>query len=129
VIASTAFRSHGYDVANTLYTNTALGDRSRGARWLTMLGTDLVDRLGGKSALAAKLIDGVDVVEGAHGILLRAGKAPEIGDVNRQQSTPLLASVAEAIERVTFFGDKGLGPLFGGPEPRNRWERRFWPDA
>lgn len=129
VIAPTAFRSHGYDVPNTLYTTTALGDRSRGARWLTMLGTDMVERLGGRAALAARLIDGVDIVEGSHGLLLRAGKEPEIGDVNRRQSTPLLASVAAAIEPVTFFGDKGLGSLFGGPEPRNRWERRFWPDA
>lgn len=129
LIAPTAFRSHGYDVPNNLHTAPQLGVRCRGARWLTMLGPKLVDRLGGRVALAANLIDGVELIEGAHGVLLRAGRTPEIGDVNRQQSTPLLASVAHAIEPVTYFGDKALTTLLGGLEARNRWERRFWPDA
>jgi len=93
-----------------------------------MLGNNLVDRLGGKAALEAKLAHGVDVVAGKQG-LLRAGQEPEIGDVNRQQSTPLLASVAHAIEPVSYFGDKALIALLGGPDARTRWERRFWPDA
>jgi Protein of unknown function (DUF3396) len=129
LIAPTAFRSHGYDVPNTLHTTTQLGERSRGARWITMLGTHLVDRLGGKGALAAKLAAGIDVAEGRHGLVLRAGSEPEIGDVNRQRSTPLLASVAHAIEPVSYFGDKALIALLGGPDARTRWERRFWPDA
>lgn len=129
VIAPAAFRSHGYDVPDTLHTTPRLGDRSRGARWLTMLGQELVERVGGKEALASRLIDGVEVVEGKHGLLLRAGKEPEIGDVNRQQPTPLLASVARAIEPVTYFGDSALMSVLGSPEARDRWERRFWPDA
>ena len=129
IIAPVAFRSHGYDVPDTLHTSPRLGDRIRGARWLTMIGPALVERLGGKAVLVSRLVDGVEIVESKRGLLLRAGEQPEIGDVNRQQPTPLLESVAHALEPVTFFGDSALISLLGGPDARTRWERRFWPDA
>lgn len=126
-IAPLLMRCHGLDIGITEFEVNRLGDRCRGARWLTMLSDKLVDELGGRGALTAKLDKGVTVVPSARGVMLRAGQSPEIGDVNRQQTTPLLASVAQAIEGVTLFNDNALLQFFGrNPEMRDRWERRFW---
>jgi hypothetical protein len=126
-IAPLLMRSHGLDIGITAFEVNRLGDRCRGARWLTMLSDKLVDEVGGRRELAGKLAKGVTVVPCTHGVMMRAGKTPEIGDVNRQQVTPLLASVAQAIEGVTLFQDNALLQFFGNnPEMRDRWERRFW---
>lgn len=126
-IAPLLMRCHGLDIAITVAEINRLGDRCRGARWLTMLSNKLVDELGGSAELAGKLAKGVTVVPCKHGVLMRAGKTPEIGDVNRQQVTPLLASVAKAIEGVTLFQDNAPLQFFNNdPEMRDRWERRFW---
>ncbi|MCL4204035.1 MAG: DUF3396 domain-containing protein [Pirellulaceae bacterium] len=122
-----ALRSHGFDIPNNLSTGNSLGKLCRGARWLTILSNELLGQVGGIDSLKKQLADGVEIIECSHGVLLRAGRTPEIGDVNRQQTTPLLASVAHAIEAVTFFGDSSLRPLFGDAERQERWERRFWP--
>lgn len=120
-------RSHGLDLGITMFAVNQLGDRCRGARWLTMLSDELIGELGGRDALAGRLVQGVACVPGAHGMLIRAGHSPEIGDVNRGQGTPLLASVAHAIEGVTRFHNKGVLQFFhGDPEKLDRWERRFW---
>jgi len=129
-ITPLALRSHGFDIPNNLSTGGFLGNHCRGARWLTMLSNELINELGGNDSLTEKLLDGVEIINTTHGVVLRAGRSPEIGDVNRNQTTPLLASVAHAIEAVTYFGDPSLRPLFGhDAEKQNRWERRFWPDT
>jgi len=126
-IAPLAFRSHGFDIANNLFTSGFLGNHCRGARWLTALSDDLIADLGGVDALNDQVAAGVDLITCAGGTVLRAGRSPEIGDVNRNAMTPLVESVAHAIEEVTYFGDKSLLPLFGQDlEKLDRWERRFW---
>ncbi len=126
-MAPRLFRSHGLDIGQTRFVVSSLGNRSRGARWLTMLSNALVDELGGLATLQGKLADGVELVARRHGVLLRAGHGPEIGNVNRQQTTPLVASVARAIEGVTRFNERGMLQFFGNdPEKLHLWERRFW---
>jgi hypothetical protein len=126
-IAPRGLRHHGYDIPSNFSTKSSMGAKSRGARWLTMLSQKLVDQLDDKNALRKKLVEGVDVRESANGVMLRAGREPEIGDTNRKKLTPLLNSVAHAIEDVTYFHDNSLLPLFDDdPEKRDRWERRFW---
>jgi hypothetical protein len=126
-IGPLAMKHHGYDVPTTLFVATDLGQRCRGARWLTLLSHDLVARLGGVETLKGRLASGVSVITGARGVMLRAGQTPEIGDINRKETTPLVASVARAIEPVTMFGDYALLPIFGRTRERvDRWERRFW---
>lgn len=126
-IGPLAMKHHGYDVPTTLFVATRLGQRCRGARWLTLLSGDLVTKLGGEDALKARLPAGVAVAASARGMMLRAGHTPEIGDVNRNETTPLVASVAHAIEPLTLFGDGALLPIFARSRERlERWERRFW---
>lgn len=126
-LAPLAMKHHGYDVSTTLYSASALGTLSRGARWLTLLSKDLLTELGGGEILRSRLAPEVDMTDFANGVMLRTGPTPEIGDTNRMEMTPLLASVAHAIEAVTRFNDNALLPIFGNdPERRDRWERRFW---
>lgn len=126
-LAPLAMKHHGYDVSTTLYTATSLGTLSRGARWLTLLSKDLVTELGGTETLKTRLAPGVELIDATNAVMLRAGRTPEIGDTNRNETTPLLASVAQAIEMATRFNDNALLPIFGNdPERRDRWERRFW---
>jgi Protein of unknown function (DUF3396) len=126
-ITPLALHHPGYDLPENLATAAFMAkDRCRGARWLTLLGPELVKALGGRDALAAKLAPGVSVLPAGDGLLVRAGERPEIGDVNRAVFTPLLRSVAAAIEPVTYFNDwKSLGQLFADDQDRVlRWERR-----
>jgi hypothetical protein len=126
-LAPLAMKHHGYDVSTTLYSAAGLGTRSRGARWLTLLSNDLLNELGGTATLRDRLSRGVEITDTTNGIMLRAGQVPELGDTNRNETTPLLASVARVIEPVTQFGDNALLPIFANdPERRDRWERRFW---
>jgi len=126
IIAPLALRHHGYDVHRHRYVKYDIGDLSLGARWLTLLGANLVEKLGGSEALA-KQLPGIGVEPAGAGLMLRAGEQPEIGDVNAQQGTPLLRMVAKAVEPVTLFGCQELLPLFvGNPETLDRWERRFF---
>jgi Protein of unknown function (DUF3396) len=120
-----AMRHPGYDVPRTGDSRFYIKDRVIGARWLTFLGPHLASQLGGAEALAAAL-PGVTLVPAGHGLMLRAGAEPEIGDVNRRVDTPLLRVVARALEPVTCFGNRGPEALVGGDsDGLNRWERRF----
>lgn len=126
-IVPLAFRHPGYD----LLENEAPAMRMprlqcRGARWLTLLGPEIVEQLGGRKTISAGLVSGISTLEAGAGLLIRAGAEPEIGDVNRGQQTPLLRSVAAAIEPVTHFDDwRGLGKLFDDNRDEVlRWERR-----
>ncbi len=128
-MAPIALRSHGYDIPDNLPTANSLGDRCRGARWLTMLSYKLIDELGGLDSMKKVLSDGVETINSKNGVLFRAGATPEVGDVNHYQFTPLLASVAHAIEGITYFDDDTLIELFDFDSDKlNRWERRFWQD-
>ena len=126
VIAPFALRHPGYDVSNNDATASHLGTRSRGARWITLLGPGLVAELSGTDALRASLGEAIRIEPAGAGIAITAGPEPEIGDVNRKQDTPLLRQVAKALEPVTFFGDRFLDVLLADDEDkRGRWERRL----
>jgi Protein of unknown function (DUF3396) len=128
-IAPLALQHHGYDVPNNAGTAAKMGGSCRGARWLTMLSNEMVDQVGGAKRLKQQVARGVESREVPRGVVIRAGAKPEIGSVNRGQNTPLLASVAHAVERITYFGDNSILPLFGRQiDVRDRWERRFWWD-
>jgi len=128
-ITPLALHHHGFDVPNNVSTAVSMGEKCRGARWLTMLSHKMTDQLGGVNHLESLFAEGVEVKKLSQGILIRAGSEPEIGDINKRQLTPLLSSVAHAIEDITYFHDNSLLPIFDhNEEKRDRWERRFWWD-
>ncbi len=122
-----AMRHPGFDLHDSGSTRYGLGRLSRGARWLTFLGADLVEELGGRKSLEKKVEKHATVSECDDGLAVRVKGAPELGDVNRKQILPGEQAVAKAIEPVTLFGDEDLGRrVFADEqETRERWERRF----
>ena len=127
VMVPLGLRHPGYDLNRNRRTRFALGRRSRGARWITFLADSLVNELGGEEALRGRLDPGVEMISLHESLVLRAGSYPEVGDVNRNERLPLLRSVAQAIEPVSFFGDTRLetGVFRGDVDKFQRWERRF----
>jgi len=101
----------------------------RGARWLSFLGPTIIEQLGGFEALSKAFVDPVTIEKVGHGIMIRAGKEPEIGDVNRQVDTPLLREVAKILEPITLFREEALiGLDFADPDEDDfleQWEHRF----
>ena len=73
-----------------------LGGKLKTAHWLTFLGEAALDACGGIGA-AKELAPDVGVVEVGTGVILRAGKEPPEGDVNRQ------APDIEPLRRVNKF--------------------------
>jgi hypothetical protein len=128
-IAPLALQHHGFDVPANASTAVSMGRKCRGARWLTALSTAMVEQIGGIEQLKKRIARGVQIREMPQGVLIRAGDTPEIGAVNKGEKTPLVGSVARAIEPITYFHDNSILPLFDDDEDRrDRWERRFWWD-
>lgn len=127
IIAGLALRHLAFDIPVNESTRFDVGDRCRGAYWLTFLGPALVKELGGRRALATVLGEEVSVSSLGDGLMLRAGKKPERGDVNRKKDLPELRTLARALEPVTFFGDSTIeNEIFDeDDDKRERWERRF----
>jgi hypothetical protein len=83
--------------------------------WLTLLGAEIAADLGGATALKKAAPKQVFVLPvGRGGVLLRAGAAPVVGDVNRHELLPLYRGVGrlvsprqaseDALNDVTILG-------------------------
>ncbi len=123
-----AKRYPGFDVQYNELTRSDLDTMTRGARWLTFLGPALVAKLGGVSAIETISSEDITVLPAGHGVLIRAGAVPEIGDRNRKRDTPLLRRVANLLRPVTLFDEPGLrDTVFAMDDPDffADWELRF----
>jgi hypothetical protein len=122
-----AMRHPGYDAHVNEYTRWDIGIRTRGARWITFLGEELTKKLGGINKLKEQLTEPITVEEMNNSVMIRAGKFPEIGDVNRKIDTPLLRKVAKVLEPVTFFNDEEFCTeiMDFDKDLARKWERRF----
>ena len=127
-IAPLALQHHGFDVPANSSTASGMGRKCRGARWLTALSTAMVDQVGGIGQLEKRIARGVELLELPRGVLIRAGATPEIGAVNKGEKTPLVSSVARAIEPITFFHDTASSPCSATTRSARPVERRFWWD-
>ena len=119
-----AFRHPGFDMCSNDATNTGIGRLVRGAHWLTFLGPWASKELGGEAGLRKKLPKDIEVQTVGGGVMLRAGKVPEVGDVNKSQKLPLLRAMAKVLEPVTLFDDTFLSSIFVDMDEVSRWERR-----
>jgi hypothetical protein len=108
-------------------THVHIDKRVRGARWITILGPDLVKKLGGDSKLRKELPAPIVVSNVGPSVIIRAGVTPELGDVNRKLDTPLLKKVAKVLEPVTLFEELDMLSYFANfdEDTLKRWERRF----
>ncbi len=123
-----ATRYAGYDVQCNKLGRIDIDTRVRGARWLTFLGNEITETLGGSVALRTVLPEPIAIEQVGSGLMIRAGKCPELGDTNRRVGTPLLSSVAHALEPVTLFNEPVLLATDFAEDDEEflqRWERRF----
>jgi hypothetical protein len=88
------------------------------ADWITVLNGDQVALLGGEAALRASLAagsPGIDIEPAGSGVLVRAGAAPQVGDLSVGHVPAEYAAVAKAIAPVTLpmsAFDPQFGPAF-----------------
>jgi hypothetical protein len=100
-----------------------------GVSWITFVGQDYVERLGGIDALAAALPDAqVTAIEPSRGVAIRAGEKPELGDVNRDQTLPNYGAVGEALAEVRVPDEwvENLALVGMNAEQVVEWFNRFF---
>jgi len=101
--------------------------------WLTLVGSTPLGKLGGAAELRRRLKAhrSISIIETPHGVIIRAGEQPQLGDVNRREDLPEYRAVYRALKDVmdqvlTDFRPLPLG--FARPEKAEktlRWLRRF----
>jgi hypothetical protein len=79
--------------------------------WLTLLGPELLQKLDGIGAVRTHLADkAISVTPLGAGVCIRAGDAPQLGDINRKDDLPLYRKVGSYLkvlrgkERVELYG-------------------------
>jgi len=90
----------GLEVEDLSLTLPLVLDAAKGANWLTLLGTPLLERAGGVDALRAALPPLIDVFAGRNGVVLRAGEAPVLADRNRGEFPDAYAAVEAALQPI-----------------------------
>ena len=101
--------------------------------WLTLVGPAPLEKLGGAGALKRRFKEqgSVSVIDTKHGVIIRAGEAPKLGDVNRREPLPEYRAVYQALKPVmdqvlTDFRPLVLGfGLSENADKTARWLRRF----
>lgn len=97
--------------------------------WLTLLGKRITADLGGVAALKKAAPKGVSILPvSGGGLLLRAGKAPQLGDVNRHDLLPLYRAVGKMVSPGRA-SDEDLNELViqgMSEEAALDWLRRFF---
>ena len=85
------------DLETTLY---AIPQGIKRVNWLTLLGAGLVDELGGYAHLQAQLGEAIALYRVPNGVIIRAGVAPSVGDVNRKDRLPAYHEVGRVLQPV-----------------------------
>ena len=97
--------------------------------WLTFLGSQITADLGGREALASRSPSEVSILPlGNGGTLLRAGAAPQLGDVNRQDLLPVYRAVGQLVAPRRASDEAFEDVVISGmsEETTNDWLRRFF---
>lgn len=109
-----------------------LSDRHiRTSNWLTVLDDGFVERLGGLRAMGEALTEDCTLLEWDGGIVIRAGEAPQLGDVNQGIVPDAYHAVARLVAPLRFSDYSDRMPLFFPPPPASpgaesrKWLARF----
>jgi TseV toxin immunity protein TsiV len=96
-----------------------------GINWLTLLGSEYVDRLGCERNISQSLGPEIKLHSLGHGMIIQAGERPEIGDLNRKQTLPLYHKVGKFLNPIKASGEEawveGLDP-----DEMEEWFDRFF---
>ncbi len=115
----------GLDLYRLEETSRAIGARARGAHWLTFLGPELVNALGGlhrlHEALPSPRVSFRELEQGR--LLLTLGDEPDALDTRKHEDAPHYRALARLLE--PFFLDEHTGWFSLDKEPMRRWLRRL----
>jgi hypothetical protein len=118
-----AMRFTGVEVEGEIATSLCCKEAIKGVNWLTLLSAPFVKKLGGKEALRSGLSDGIDLHDVRTGLMIQAGSAPGLGDINAEERLPLYREVHRALSPVRVV-DHWPFHVFAEDATR-RWMRRF----
>lgn len=122
-------RHPGLDYESPVALSNAASEGIVAVSWLTFLGPQITQELGGLKALAKAIPKGGSVLPLGHGgVLLRAGERPELGDVNRRDLLPLYRAVGRLVS-PRRASDEALDDLLiegMQEEAALAWLRRFF---
>ncbi|MCU7907188.1 MAG: DUF3396 domain-containing protein [Candidatus Thiodiazotropha sp. (ex Epidulcina cf. delphinae)] len=96
--------------------------------WLTLVRSELVERLGGLAKLKSQEGDGVVVHPLRHGVAVQAGPRPLLGDVNAQESLAPYYRVGEMLAPVRTRSELESG-IRGSRAEATEWGHRFFGSA
>jgi hypothetical protein len=119
------FRYPAMDVPDLARVSRHIGDRVRGAYWLTFLGQPVLSELGGTSTLRSRLSSADITVQDLDGerAVVTLGQWPEAGDVEDGQDLPAHRELARVLEPWLLQGQRPWNGFT--EEDMRRWERRF----
>jgi TseV toxin immunity protein TsiV len=123
-ICQMAMRYLGFDIS---YDMARLSNKGQiyNLSWLTLLGPQIITRLGGKEAIRNALPPMMQVMDSNGGIIIRASELPIIGDVNRGAlDIEPLSHLAQLTGKARMSSEEFL---IGGPDFGEKWLTRFDP--
>jgi len=120
-----AMRFSGVEVEDRISTSLCCKDTIKGVNWLTLISMDFVERLGGKGALRAQLSEAIALHELPTGMMIQAGPAPGLGDVNAGERLPLYREVHRVLTPIRNLDHYMLGARIFGKDETRRWMSRF----
>lgn len=118
-------RFHGLMIRNRMQ-ESFLRKQLKSAHWLTFVHDTIVEDLGGKATFEG--LEGVDMADVAHGVLLRAGHAPPVGDIeSRASDLAPMKAVNDALRAIRIAEwTAGCGSLYRLDEDdANAWLTRM----
>ncbi len=125
--AGFAARYPGLEIDRPMSHKLATLNAIKGAGWITVLSQAFVERMGGLQGLRDRLAETVSVTPFATGVLLVAGNAPEVGDLNRRLDTPHLRDLSRALKpiRITEHPALYTEGRFAEASEYSAWLARF----
>jgi Protein of unknown function (DUF3396) len=84
------------------------GERIKNVGWLMLIGSELLQKVGGRKALQHEASERLSLLETAHGVLIKAGQKPILGDVNRREDLSAFVDAYRLVEPL----HSGIGELF-----------------
>lgn len=124
-VLPTAMRFSGIEVESHTRTCQCCKDTIKGVNWLTLLSPAFVEKLGGKPTLEPLVEDGITLHDLPTGLMIQAGTAPELGDVNAGERAPLYRKVHAALEPIRVVDHWLLGSRGFQQDATRRWMSRF----
>jgi hypothetical protein len=125
-----AVRFPGVEIEDAGAVSRRMGSHIKGVNWLTALSDEVLAPIGGRQALLAQLDENFRIMEYEGGVLIQAGPAPELGDVNRTQVPRFYRQLSRLVRPVRMEfpkGDSFIRPPNAdeNTEATNRWLARF----